>query len=241
MKADQHFSQTVMLNKIKNRVVLRQAFQHNLRELPYELHNSKRINPEMTSANWIIQGERSSSELMRQHTKIIESADMPRKLRSDAVLGIEIVMSLPVDHNVVEVDYFEDCLSWAKGLFTDYVVSAAVHKDESCPHCHIILVPLVNGRMQGSKLYGYKARLRHMQDSFYESVGHKYGLVKPSKMSLYRGEAFNNMAVQLWELLCENPSLMSDPDIRVLLTQILSRRPLEALELCQLKLLSSNG
>jgi Plasmid recombination enzyme len=240
MKTEQHFEQTVMLNKIKNRVVLRQAFQHNLRELPYELHNSKRINPEMTSANWIIQGERSSSELMRQHTNVIESADLPRKLRSDAVLGIEVVLSLPIEHSVAEADYFEDCLRWAKEFFTEHIVSAVVHKDESCPHCHIILVPLINGRMQGSKLYGYKARLRHMQDSFYDSVGRKYGLVKPSDISLYRGEAFKNMAVQLWELLCENPSLMTDPDVRMLIIQIISRRPLEVLELCQLKLLSNS-
>lgn len=239
MKTDQHFEQTVMLNRIKNKVVLRQAFQHNLRELPYELSNSSRIDPTKTSTNWVIHGEQSSSELIKQHLKVIESADLPRKLRSDAVLGIEVVLSLPVKHSVAEAEYFEDCLRWAKEFFTEHVVSAVVHKDETCPHCHIILVPLINGRMQGAKLFGYKARLRHMQDSFYESVGQKYGLVKPANMTLYRGEAYKNMAIQLWELLCQNPVLMTDPDIRMLIIQIISKRPLEALEMCQLKLLGN--
>ena len=54
------------------------------------------------------------------------------KLRKDAVKAIEIVFSLPVEPNLDQRRYFEDCLSWAAGQFggAGNVLAADVHLDE---------------------------------------------------------------------------------------------------------------
>ncbi len=238
MSLKHHSTYVFSLAKIKNQVVLRSAFQHNLRELTYELYQSKKIDAKKSRENYVLYGADESEALIKSFRHVIESANLPRKLRSDAVIGIEILFSLPVDHNISERDYFCDCIEWVRCAIGPHVISAVVHKDEASPHCHVILVPLENGKMRGSKLVGYKARLRTLHDDFYDRVAAKYGLQKPSVMSLLRKEAYVSMANQLCDLLLEHPALMMDHDVRRKMIDLLSQNPLEALEICQAKLLS---
>jgi hypothetical protein len=64
------------------------------------------------------------------------------------------------------------------------VLSAVIHLDEAAPHCHILLLPLVDGRMVGNKLIGGRPQLLAMQGSFHETVAFKHGLRKaPARMA----------------------------------------------------------
>src|SRR5207245_6185490 len=56
-----------------------------------------------------------------------------------------------------------DSLAWIEVYFAVPVLSAVVHVDEAAPHMHVLLLPLLNGRMQGSDLVGSRSRLRAMQ------------------------------------------------------------------------------
>lgn len=104
-----------------------------------------------------------------------------KTLRKDAVLGIECLFSLPSDHGIDEIAYFQECTQWIQIQFACHVLSADIHRDESCPHCHVLLLPMVNGKMIGSKLMGYKKNLSSLQEVFYENVSKRYGLERPPK------------------------------------------------------------
>ena len=58
------------------------------------------------------------------------------------------------------------------------ILSAIVHNDEAAPHCHVILLPLVDGRMRGSELMGNRIKIMAMQGDFQAKVGQRYGLAR---------------------------------------------------------------
>ncbi|MFZ7338235.1 plasmid recombination protein, partial [Comamonas jiangduensis] len=83
------------------------------------------------------------------------------KLRVDAVRLIEALVSLPVGIQDKPCAYFKTALDWLGDEFgTTNLLSAVVHNDESAQHMHVLIVPLVNSRMQGSDLLGGKAQLQ---------------------------------------------------------------------------------
>ncbi|WP_368923885.1 plasmid recombination protein, partial [Comamonas aquatica] len=58
-----------------------------------------------------------------------------------------------------ECAYFQAALDWMATEFgSANLLSAVVHKDESAQHMHVLIVPLVQGSMQGSDLLGGKAQ-----------------------------------------------------------------------------------
>jgi hypothetical protein len=106
------------------------------------------------------------------------------KIRKDAVTGIEIVCSLPPGCTIECQAYFTDCAQWAGQYFGCPILSVVVHHDEGAPHCHVVLLPLVDGRMIGNKLVGHKPVLVAMQKSFFDSVAARYGLRKaPARLT----------------------------------------------------------
>jgi hypothetical protein len=103
------------------------------------------------------------------------------KLRKDAVVGLEAVFSLPVGHAIDRRQYFAQCVEWAGVQFggAANILSADIHHDEAQPHVHILLVPLVNGRMVGSDMVGNRQTLRALQSKFFDEVARPFGLTKP--------------------------------------------------------------
>jgi hypothetical protein len=107
------------------------------------------------------------------------------KLRKNAVSAIEIVCSLPTHTQIDHRAYFADCQAWAAGQFgADNLLSVDVHLDEAAPHCHMLLLPLLDGRMRGSDMMGDRQVLQARQTSFYEQVSQRHGLLKPQSTRL---------------------------------------------------------
>jgi hypothetical protein len=124
----------------------------------------------------------ATADEVAQHAKELMAGVGP--LRKDAVMALELVLSLPVATTIDASRYFSDCLQWAQGYFACPVLSAVIHLDEAAPHCHILLLPLVDGRMAGNKLMGGRSQLLAMQTSFHESVASKHGLRKaPARLT----------------------------------------------------------
>jgi len=156
------------------------ALRHNLRELLAERGPYGSIDPSRTPNNCILRGECSSNAAMLGADKIVSSADTRgKKLRKDAVWGIELIFTALPRTSGDLCSYFEDCTDWAEKEFNVPVLSSVIHLDQGPPHCHVLLVPLMNGKMNGGKVYGNKSIMVARLTSFYEVVGKQYGLKRP--------------------------------------------------------------
>jgi len=165
---------------LSNRRHLKVALRHNLREIVAERGAYGNIDLSRVSANYILRGPATSSDAMIVAEKIVRSADTRgKKLRRDAVWGIELIFTaLPKTNGDLRL-YFEECTQWAAEEFNVPVLSSIVHLDQGAPHCHVLLVPLIAGKMNGGKVYGNKAKMVARLTSFYEAIGKRYGLNRP--------------------------------------------------------------
>lgn len=168
------------LQKLKGKNILLIAARHNKRTNQGEISKSVKIDSNLSHLNESIMGA-TTPEGVAELAKTLMDKDGIKKLRKDAVLGLEGIFSLPSEHGLDERAYFQECTHWIQNHFGCHVLSADIHRDESCPHCHVLLLPMVNGKMIGSKLMGYKKNLSSLQEVFYENVSRRYGLERPPK------------------------------------------------------------
>ena len=94
------------------------------------------------------------------------------------IRALEIIFSLPPETTIDIVRYFGIATAWLEQYFEAPVISAIVHNDEAAPHCHVLLLPLVGGRMIGSDLMGGRAKLQALQVDFHAQVGQRHGLAR---------------------------------------------------------------
>ncbi|MGI2909008.1 MobV family relaxase [Tolypothrix sp. VBCCA 56010] len=108
-----------------------------------------------------------------------------QKIRSNAVLGVEFVLSAsaeyfrPDDSSIAGTynqkrldDFAEATIKWLKQSWGDRVVRCELHLDEATPHIHAYLVPLdERGKLNCRALFGgTRKRLSELQDSFAAAV-----------------------------------------------------------------------
>lgn len=132
------------------------------------------------------------------------------RLRKDAVMGLELVFSLPPDHRLDERAYFAECANWAGVYFggAQNILSADIHRDEAQHHCHVLLLPLIQNKMTGSDIVGNKQRLAEIQKQFHAAVASRYGLLKaPARL---QGASKQDAAKEVIKRLRE----ASDPALR---------------------------
>ena len=100
------------------------------------------------------------------------------KIRKNAVYAIELIATLKSGTGIDEHAFFIDCLSWVAVRFggPENVLSADIHQDEAEPHMHILVLPLVDGKMRGSDLVGGPGKFRGHRQSFSQDVCQKHGL-----------------------------------------------------------------
>lgn len=146
----------VRFAKLKGPTAALRAARHNLRELAL----TPNISPGQQHHNKVLLGPNSAQAVDTAYKKQLLVAGID-KLRVDAVRLIEALVSLPVGIHDKPCAYFRKALDWLGAEFgTANLLSAVVHNDESAQHMHVLIVPLVKGRMQGSDLLGGKAQLR---------------------------------------------------------------------------------
>lgn len=216
--------QYLRLKKLTGRDIVRIAAKHNLRELQAELGAESHIDHTRIGLNQIIAGAATASEVAASAERLMQDASVGH-LRRDAVRGIEIVVSLPVASTIDPTAYFADSLAWVRGFFNVPVLSAAIHLDESAPHCHVILLPLVNGRMAGSDLVGNKPRLQAMQTGFFEQVGRRYGLTRPAAQIRLSSATRHKAASVIVTAIQGNPELLDQRGVESAMLGVLARDP----------------
>lgn len=201
------------------------AGRHNLREIQAELGADSHIDPARSYLNTRLAGPDRARQIKALADRYIKQAGV-KILRSNAVWAVELLVSLP--HNPPSIDasiFFDETLKWAESFFGVPILSAVVHRDEELPHIHVLMLPLINSKMNGSALVGSPQRLASIQRSFYETVAQHFGLTSPlssHKSGLKIREEAAEMALQELE---QNPDCLSLPNVRTSLFHLIKRSP----------------
>jgi len=167
------------MKTLKGRGIVSTAARHNRRAIQAEMGAAGSIDPSRSHLNFTLAGPDSAQSVAALAKARMEAAGIG-KLRKDAVMALELVFSLPPSSPVDVRAYFSDCLAWVVRHFGDEqnILSADVHLDEAAPHSHVLVLPLVDGRMCGSKLAGDRNRLLNLHADFHLTVASRYGLKK---------------------------------------------------------------
>lgn len=162
-----------------NDEVFLRALKHNMREIQAEIgiRHGQRIDPTRTSLNVDLYSLGSSAEMAAYLGNQLITTSVA-KIRRNASLGIEIVFSLGNGMSIDYEQFFRDCTEWAKAYYKVPLLSSIIHNDEMCPHCHVILIPIRDGKLKGSKLLGGMKETFGMRRHFHENVAMKYDLAQ---------------------------------------------------------------
>ena len=156
------------------------AARHNQRAIQAERGGRRHIDPARSNLNETIAGPATPEAMVALALALMTAAGVKvDKLRKDHAQAVELLFSLPPDTTIDTGEYFRQCLAWASGRFGESnILSACIHRDEAAPHCHILILPLVDGRMCGSSLLKTTA-LKELRKSFSKEVARGFGLKEP--------------------------------------------------------------
>jgi len=117
-------------------------------------------------------------------------AKLPEKRRKDAVPCIELFIgaspeAMQAMSRRQQDAYFKRALGWIGERFggKQNLVSAVIHRDETTPHMQVLLVPLLDGKLNAKRLVGNRGDMQQMQTDFAEKVGAPHGLRRGEKGS----------------------------------------------------------
>ena len=104
-----------------------------------------------------------------------------RKVKDDAVLmasffiGASPAFFTDKSRDDIDAFFFECTDFFAKRYGRENIISAVVHMDETTPHLHLNLMPILESRPCAKKLFDRKA-LVALQTDLYKEVGRHWGL-----------------------------------------------------------------
>lgn len=123
-------------------------------------HSNKDIDPERSHLNYSVLARPAEGGLKKRvDARIAEGRTATRAVRSDAVLVNEWVVSS--DRKFFENldaeqtrQFFQDAYSWFADRYgTENIPYATVHVDETTPHMHMGVIPLVAGRLSAKRVF----------------------------------------------------------------------------------------
>jgi hypothetical protein len=219
-------SQFLRIKKLTGASIILVAAKHNHREILAELgaQPGSSIDPSRVGLNYVLRGLDTAAGVADMAQALLDNAGVT-SLRKDAVRSLEIVFSLPPTTTANYRDFFTDALVWADDYFGAPVISAVVHLDESAPHCHALVLPLVKGRMVGSDLMGSRAKLQSMQADFNSKVGVRYGLTHQAQPKRLSKALRQEAAVTILDAIKANHGRLNEPAVLHALVEALAENP----------------
>lgn len=162
------------------------AARHNLREHQAEFGGAENIALEQSHRNVILHGPTRASDIVDMANGLKVTYEVPkRKLREDHVQAIEFVISVRSDTLIDEMAYFKASKRWLIEVFgTEMVLSVVVHYDESEPHMHVLVLPIIDGQYMGGQPID-KTRLPKLNKRFAAEVANAFGLSLERKQKLH--------------------------------------------------------
>jgi hypothetical protein len=195
--------------------VIRVAAMHNLREIQAELGATAAsgIDPARMAMNYQLRGPDTAVGVADLALALLDNAGV-KNLRRDACMALELVFSLPPSAGVDQREYFAAAVTWADSYFNAPILSAAVHLDEAAPHCHVLVLPLVAGRMNGGALAGGPSKIRMMQSDFQQQVGQRFGLAHQPRAKRLSPANTNTAGRMVLEAMQAHPERLNDSILR---------------------------
>lgn len=201
-------SHLLRLGKVKGKNGVLNALKHNKRTLQAERGAGANIDAFRTSLNYSLT-EPDSAESIDRHAKVLLVQAGIDQTRTNQVMGIEIIFSLPIDRHQQDTSpFFRDCLGWVKRHVPGVLLSFDVHLDESAPHAHALILPLQDNKMQGNKIMGGIGNLTRLINVFHAEVAGHYGLSRNNakRMNLKTKESLER---QILAVLAIDPVIKS--------------------------------
>jgi hypothetical protein len=150
--------------------------KHNLREIQKEIGAEGHIDAARICLNEIITGPATAAEV-EALAQTLRDAIGYRPPRKDFTQAHEIVFTLSSNTSLDTRKFFDFCLEFVVGEFGQgTVLSAVIHRDESAPHMHVLLIPIVDGQYVGSSLIT-KPSLAKLIDKFALVAQRPFGVI----------------------------------------------------------------
>lgn len=196
------------MGTVKGKNGVLNALKHNKRTLQAERGAGANIDPSRTPLNYSLT-EPDCAEAINRHTKVLmvqAGIDQPRK---NQVMAVEVIFSLPIDRHQQDTrTFFKDCFEWVKEHIAGILLSFDVHLDESAPHAHALILPLMDNKMQGNKIMGGKGNLKRLNNLFHVKVALHYGLSRNETKRL-TSKAKELLEKQVLARLANDPAMQS--------------------------------
>lgn len=208
--------------------VLLVVARHLMRAIPAERDAAGgRIKPHLSCNNYVLAGPPDADDLPAHAHQLMVDAGVQLPLRSDCIMGLELIFSLHATSTVDLRAYFAACLEWVTDEFSPApVISAVVHLDEQHPHLHVIVLPLIGSSMQGGKVLGYQGTFKRRQRDFYLRVAKRFGLAEPvAKMTLNKVERDDYANLVVDRLLAGLPGQENQKLVREELLMLIALKP----------------
>ncbi len=137
------------------------------RKIPGEYgHKRSRLNVILAKPD-------NAAEVMPLAEALVKSVNY--NPRNNACWCIELLLSLPSIHCLPEQAYFASCLKWTADRFgAGNILTADIHNDQVNPHMHVLVLPLRDGKLQGSAILGGRSSLYATRADFESKVRNRY-------------------------------------------------------------------
>jgi hypothetical protein len=160
------------VRRIKSGAHARHLEKHCKRDMPDEQKKKWQLHPENEKYNGhygqgIIEGRKKLMEKIGDN--------WIRKPQKNASYCLEMVITSSKN---VGPQYLEKAFEWVLSRYE--VLFASVHWDETTPHIHAYILPVVREgdlwRYSSDAILGKKKDMERLQDDFWADVGRKFGL-----------------------------------------------------------------
>lgn len=153
--------------------------RENERDENYRSKSNPQIDCERTLHNYhFIKPDDTYTTFINQRIADLASK---RKIKDDAVLMCSFIIGaspeffIGKDRDDIGAFFFECTEFFAKRYGRENIISAVVHLDETTPHMHLNLMPVLDGRLCAKQLFDRK-ELRGIQTDLHNAVGKHWGL-----------------------------------------------------------------
>ena len=221
------------LATMKGKTKVLDALKHNKRTLQAERGASGNINVTRSHLNYSLTGS-NTAEQIALHAKVQILTAGIDKPRSNQVMGIEAIFSLPIDRHAQDTTlFFSDCFEWVKQTFAGEVLSFDIHLDESTPHAHAVILPLIEGKMQGSDMMGGRGNLMRLINKFHADVARHHGL---SRSESKRISAMDKQSLGQLVLTHLKPDAVMQSSVWACVRDLIVKDPLPFAQMLSIKL-----
>lgn len=105
------------------------------------------------------------------------------RMRRDAVKALDIMLTFSKDSDINIEQWSNVNLLWLKKKFgEENIIACTLHMDETTPHIHAEVVPIIDGRLSAKAVLGGRKAMMDMQTSYGEAMS-VCGLERGNKAS----------------------------------------------------------